>query len=122
MNRTNSLQNATASTRKPRAGTCKPWPKAAAQERVQALERELADAEDADRRTLGDALVDGKKPPARKTGQARASLQQAKAEAEALGMPAARRGDWPPQTKRDFEAPALTTRSGSPSSSKPTSD
>ena len=33
MNRTNSLQNATASTRKPRAGTCKPWPKAAAQER-----------------------------------------------------------------------------------------
>jgi hypothetical protein len=89
---------------------------AAAQERVQALGRELADAEDADRRTLGDALVGGKKPPALKTGQARASLQQAKAEAEALayaceragqeldGMPAARRGDWLPQAKRDFEA------------------
>ena len=60
--------------------------------------------------------MEGKKPPARKTGQARASLQQSKAEAEALAyaceragqeldrMPAARRGDWLPQAKRDFEA------------------
>jgi hypothetical protein len=60
--------------------------------------------------------VDGKKPPTRKTGPARGSLQQAKAEAEALayaceraaqeldGMPAARRGDWLPQAKHDFEA------------------
>ena len=59
---------------------------AAAQERVQALERELADAEDADRRTLGEALVDGKKPPVRKTEQARANLEQAKLEAEALAL------------------------------------
>lgn len=89
---------------------------AASQERVQALERELADAEDADRRTLGEALVDGKKPPAGKTEQARANLEQAKQEAEALAyaceragqeftdMPAARRGDWLPQAKHDFQA------------------
>jgi hypothetical protein len=87
-----------------------------AQERVQALERELADAEDADRRTLGEALVDGKKPPARKTEQARAELEQARTEAEALayaceragqeldGMPAARRGEWLPEANRDFQA------------------
>jgi hypothetical protein len=51
-----------------------------------------------------------------KAEQARADLQQAKAEAEALtyaceragqeldGMPAARRGDWLPQATRDFQA------------------
>jgi hypothetical protein len=48
----------------------------AAEERVQALERELADAEDEDRRTLGDALVDETKPPARKTERARTALEK----------------------------------------------
>jgi hypothetical protein len=33
--------------------------RSAAEERVQVLEREFADAEDVDRRTLGEALVEG---------------------------------------------------------------
>jgi hypothetical protein len=85
-------------------------------ERVQALERELADAEDEDRRTLGEALVDGTKPPARKTERARTALAEAKAELEALQfaaeragqvvdrMPTERRREWLSQATRDFEA------------------
>jgi hypothetical protein len=35
------------------------------EQRVHELDRELTDAEDDERRVLGDALVDGTKPPAR---------------------------------------------------------
>jgi hypothetical protein len=99
---------------------------AAAQERLQALERELADAEDADRRTLGEALVDGKKPPAGKTEQARANLAQAKQEAEALAYACERAGQEltnipPPAVATGYRKPSVTlrppaptTRSGSP--------
>jgi hypothetical protein len=88
----------------------------AVEERVQALERELADAEDEDRRALGDALVDGTKPPARKAERARTALEKAKAEAVALQyaaeragqtldrMPVERKHDWLRRAQRDFEA------------------
>ena len=51
-----------------------------AQERVQDLERDLIASEDDDRRALGDALVDGRKPPAGKSERARSDLEKAKAE------------------------------------------
>jgi hypothetical protein len=88
----------------------------AASEHVQILERELADAEDEDRRPLGEALVDGTKPPARKTDRARAALEKAKDEAVALQYAAERAGqtldrtpavhkqDWLPRAPRDFQA------------------
>jgi hypothetical protein len=87
----------------------------AAQERVQTLDRELADAEDADRQALGDALIDKTKPPARKADRARTRLTKAKTELEALQyaaeragqtldhMPAERRSDWLGQARTDFE-------------------
>jgi tetratricopeptide (TPR) repeat protein len=87
-----------------------------AQEHTQDLECELADAEDADRRALGDALVDGRKPPAGKTERVRSALGEAKQQLEALQyaaeragqeldrMPTERKQDWLRQTKRDFEA------------------
>jgi hypothetical protein len=61
-----------------------------AQERVQTLEHELADAEDADRLALGEALVDGAKPPAGKADRARAAVEKAKSELEALQYAAER--------------------------------
>jgi excisionase family DNA binding protein len=45
-----------------------------AAERIQQLERELAEAEDEDRRELGEALIDGAKPPAGKAERVRAAL------------------------------------------------
>jgi hypothetical protein len=89
--------------------------RSAAEERVQALERELADAEDEDRRSLGDALVGGTKPPVRKTDRARTVLEKAKSELAALQyaaeragqtldrIPLERKGDWLPVARRDFE-------------------
>jgi hypothetical protein len=88
----------------------------AAEECVQALERDLADAEDEDRRTLGDALVDGRKPPAGKGERVRSALEKAKAELVALqyaveragqaldGMPHEHKREWVREAQRDFEA------------------
>jgi hypothetical protein len=87
----------------------------AAVERVQQLERELVAAEDEDRRALGEALVDGTKPPARKSKRAATALEKAKAEALALAYAAERAGQtldhlplehkskWLPEAQRDFE-------------------
>jgi arginine deiminase len=50
----------------------------AAGEHVQRLEHELTEAEDEDRQALGDALVDGTKPPAGKAEKARSALTKAK--------------------------------------------
>jgi hypothetical protein len=87
----------------------------AAAERVQQLERELLQAEDEDRRALGEALVDGTKIPARKSERAATALEKAKDEALALGyaaeragqavdrMPRENKGVWLRQAERDFE-------------------
>ena len=84
-------------------------------ERVQALERELADAEDEDRVALGEALIDGTKPPSRKAERARAALAKAKAELEALHYAVQRAGQaidrrpgenrraWLRQAEHDFQ-------------------
>jgi hypothetical protein len=89
---------------------------AQAEQRMHELERELAAAEDEDRRVLGDALVDGTKRPARKTERVRTALENAKAELEALQyaaeragqtldrMPAEHKRDWLRQASRDFQA------------------
>jgi hypothetical protein len=86
-----------------------------AQERVQGLERELAEAEGVDRLALGEALVDGAKPPARKADRARTAVQKAKSELEALQyaaeragevldrMPVERRSEWLRQARDDFQ-------------------
>jgi hypothetical protein len=88
----------------------------AAGERVQALERELAEAEDADRIALGDSLVDGRKPPASEAEKVQAALAKAQADYEALmyaceraaseldRMPQERRCDWLPRAQRDFQS------------------
>jgi hypothetical protein len=88
----------------------------AAVERVQQLERELVEAEDEDRRQLGEALVDARKPPPRKTERARAALEKAKAEALALAyaaeragqmldhLPLERKSEWLREAQRYFEA------------------
>jgi hypothetical protein len=90
--------------------------RAQAEQRTQELERKLADAEDADRLSLGDALVDGKKPPARKTERVRTALAKAKEELAAVQyavertgqeldrMPVEHKRDWLRQAERDFEA------------------
>jgi hypothetical protein len=90
--------------------------RARVEQRVHELERELTDAEDEDRRVLGDALVDGTKPPTRKTERARSIFEKAKAELEAVQYAAERAGqtldrmpvehkrDWLREANRDFEA------------------
>jgi hypothetical protein len=90
--------------------------RAEVERRVHELDRELTDAEDEDRRLLGDALVDGTKPPTRKTERARTAFEKAKAELEAIQyaaeragktldrMPIERKRDWLHQANRDFEA------------------
>jgi chromosome segregation ATPase len=55
-----------------------------AQQRVSELERELAAAEARDRDALGEALVDGRKPPATQADDAHAALQAGKRDLEAL--------------------------------------
>jgi multidrug efflux pump subunit AcrA (membrane-fusion protein) len=55
-----------------------------AQQRVNELERELATTEARDRVDLGEALVDKRKPPAAQADAARATLQAAKRDMEAL--------------------------------------
>jgi hypothetical protein len=89
--------------------------RSAAEERVQALECELLEAQDQDRTALGESLVDGRRPPARKAERARAALEKAKAELEALQFAAERagqvvdhlplknRGAWLRQGQSDFE-------------------
>ena len=89
--------------------------RSAAEERVHALERELAEAEDADRIALGDSLVDGHKPPASEAEKLQAALERAKAEHVALQyaceraaqeldrMPQERRRDWLPKARADFQ-------------------
>lgn len=56
----------------------------AAQQRVAALETELATAEARDRVALGDALVDGRHPSKSEAESVRSRLDDAKREAEAL--------------------------------------
>jgi hypothetical protein len=87
-----------------------------AEQRKHDRQRELAEAEAANRQALGDALLDGGKHPDRKTERARASLEKAEAELTALQdavdhvgavldrMPVERKGDWLRQAQRDFEA------------------
>jgi hypothetical protein len=94
--------------------------RAQAEQRMQELDRKLADAEDADRLSLGDALVDGKKPPARKTERVRTALAKAKEELAAVQyaiertgmeldrMPAEHRHEWLRSAQHDFEV----TRAG----------
>jgi hypothetical protein len=53
--------------------------RAEVEQRVHELERELTDAEEEDRRLLGDALDDGTKPPTRKTERARTAFEKANA-------------------------------------------
>jgi hypothetical protein len=55
-----------------------------AQQRVAELESELAVAESRDRVALGDALVDGRRPPRPEADSIRSRLEAAKGEAEAL--------------------------------------
>jgi hypothetical protein len=67
------------------------------------------------RRTLGDALIDSRKPPPRKAERVRAALERAKDEALALGyaaecagqtldaMPLENKSAWLRQAQRDFE-------------------
>jgi hypothetical protein len=87
----------------------------AAAERVQALERELLEAEKEDRRELGEALIDGAKPPAGKAERVRAALEKTRAEMLALAygveraaqkldrMPVEHKSDWLRQAQRSFE-------------------
>ena len=108
--------NVSATTRKPRTDTYARSNAQAAEERLQTLERELAEAEDEDRIALGDSLVDGRKPPASEAEKLRAALEKARAEQEALmyaceragheldRMPQERRTDWLPKAQRDFQA------------------
>lgn len=56
----------------------------AAQQRVSELEQQLVNAETRDRVQLGDALVDGRKPPAGEAEPVLARLEAAKREAAAL--------------------------------------
>jgi hypothetical protein len=88
----------------------------AAVECVQQLERQLLEAEDEDRRALGEALVDNRKPPAGKTERARDALAKAKDELAALAyaaeragqtldrMPNERKRDWLREARRDFQS------------------
>lgn len=58
--------------------------RATAQQRVAELESELAAAESRDRISLGDALVDGRRPGRPEADNVRPQLEAAKREAEAL--------------------------------------
>jgi hypothetical protein len=75
-----------------------------AQQRVSELEGDLAAAQAGDRDALGEALVDGRKPPADQADDARDALQTGKRNLEALQYAeqrAARKLDELPQENRE---------------------
>jgi hypothetical protein len=86
---------------------------------VQELEAKVGAAQHEDRVKLGDALIDGAKPPAASTAKARAELDQAKAELEALPyaeqrcaaqldrLPKEHKSDWSRKTEHDLQAAGL---------------
>ena len=87
-----------------------------AEQGVAAAEAALHVAEDKDREALGEALIDERKRPARKSAAARAALDSAKRELEALQyaeqraaakvdkLPERYRDEWSAQASRDVPA------------------